>query len=133
MTGTRQTSDTVGRRRSGSDTGVGRVALLAVNPRLEKNPSHTRSRRVFDPVRRKLLRGSGELAYDRRRRSWIGETVTTYSDGSPSSVHTTDFVYDGNQIVLQFDKDGTGNVTANDLSHRYLNGPAVDRYWPTSG
>jgi RHS repeat-associated protein len=57
---------------------------------------------------------------------WIGETVTTYSGGSPSSVHTTDFAYDGNQIVLQFDKDGTGNVTASDLSHRCLNGPAVD-------
>jgi RHS repeat-associated protein len=62
-------------------------------------------------------------AFDR----WIGETVTAYSGGSPSSVQTTDFVYDGNQIVLQFDKDGTGNVTANDLSHRYLNGPAVDQ------
>ena len=64
--------------------------------------------------------------YDASNR-WIGETVTTYSGGSPSSVHTTDFAYDGNQIVLQFNKDGTGNVTANDLSHRYLNGPAVDQ------
>ena len=53
--------------------------------------------------------------------------MTTFSGGSPSSVHTTDFAYDGNQIVLQFNKDGTGNVTANDLSHRYLNGPAVDQ------
>ena len=64
--------------------------------------------------------------YDVENR-WIGETVTTYSGGSPSSVHTTDFAYDGNQIVLQFDKDGAGNVTANDLSHRYLYGPAVDQ------
>ena len=40
--------------------------------------------------------------YDASNR-WIGETVTTYASGSPSSVHTTDFAYDGNQIVLQFD------------------------------
>jgi hypothetical protein len=57
--------------------------------------------------------------YDVENR-WIGESVTTYSDSSPSSVHTTDFAYDGNQVALQFDKDGTGNVTATDLSHRYL-------------
>jgi RHS repeat-associated protein len=68
--------------------------------------------------------------YDVENR-WIGETVTTYSDGSPSSVHTTDFAYDGNQIVLQF--DGTSSpgspvsLTANNLSHRYVYGPAVDQ------
>jgi RHS repeat-associated protein len=103
------------------------TGFVGRNPRPGKKSWHTTRRHVFDPVRRKLLQASGELAYDPRRRPWIGETVTTYSDGSPSSVHTTDFAYDGNQIVLQFDKDGTGNVTAADLSHRYLNGPAVDQ------
>jgi RHS repeat-associated protein len=57
--------------------------------------------------------------------------VTKYTGGSPSSVHTTDFAYDGQQIALQF--DGTSapgspaTLTANNLSHRYLNGPAVDQ------
>ena len=124
-------SDTVFRPPSGSHTGVGRVSLLAANTRLGKNPSHTRSRRVSGPVRRELHRGSGGLAYDGRRGPWIGETVTTYSGGSPSSVHTTDFAYDGNQIVLQFDATSTPgapvSLTATNLSHRYLYGPAVDQ------
>jgi RHS repeat-associated protein len=61
----------------------------------------------------------------------VGETVTAYSGGNPSSVHTTDYAYDGNQIVLQFDATSTPGtavtLTANNLSHRYLNGPAVDQ------
>jgi RHS repeat-associated protein len=109
------------------DNGVGQIAFLVPNSRLGKNFSRARRRRVFGHLSRKWPRGSGELAYDRRRRSWIGEKTTTYSDGSPSSVHTTDFAYDGNQIALQFDKDGTGNVAATDLSHRYVSGPAVDQ------
>jgi RHS repeat-associated protein len=36
-------------------------------------------------------------------------------------------VYDGNQIVMQFQKTGTGDLAATDLSHRYLWGPAVDQ------
>ena len=68
--------------------------------------------------------------YDVENR-WIGETVTAYADGSPTSVHTTDFVYDGNQIVLQFDKtSATGSasaLTVSNLSHRYVSGPAVDQ------
>jgi RHS repeat-associated protein len=86
---------------------------------------------VCGNVSRNPHRGSGGLSYDLRRRPWIGETVTTYSDGSPSSVQTTDFVYDGNQIVLQFDATSTPgspvSLTANNLSHRYLSGPAVDQ------
>jgi RHS repeat-associated protein len=39
----------------------------------------------------------------------------------------TCYVYDGNQIVLQFDKTGTGDLGATDLSHRYLWGAAVDQ------
>jgi RHS repeat-associated protein len=61
----------------------------------------------------------------------VSETVTAYSGGNPSSVHTTDYAYDGNQIVLQFDATSTPGtpvtLTANTLSHRYLNGPAVDQ------
>ena len=68
--------------------------------------------------------------YDVENR-WIGETVTAYSGGSPTSVHTTDFAYDGNQIVLQFDATSTPgtsvSLTASNLSHRYLSGPAVDQ------
>ena len=65
--------------------------------------------------------------YDASNR-WIGETVTTYSGGSPSSVQTTDFVYDGNQIVLQFDKDWHRQRHGQrPVSHRYLYGPAVDQ------
>jgi RHS repeat-associated protein len=41
--------------------------------------------------------------------------------------HQTRFAYDGNQIVLQFDKDKHGNVTDANLSHRYFWGPAVDQ------
>jgi RHS repeat-associated protein len=77
-------------------------------------------------------------SYDAENR-WIGETVIN-GDGS---VHTTAFGYDPGagggggagtgQIVLQFDKDvpsATGSasaLTVNDLSHRYLWGPAVDQ------
>jgi RHS repeat-associated protein len=59
---------------------------------------------------------------------WIGETINA---GTASETKTL-FVYDGNQIVMQFDKafDGTGgdqSAAASDLSHRYLWGPAVDQ------
>jgi hypothetical protein len=53
---------------------------------------------------------------------WIGETVV-----SGGTTQQTRFVYDGNQIVLQFDKTGTGNLAASNLSYRYLWGPAVDQ------
>jgi RHS repeat-associated protein len=39
----------------------------------------------------------------------------------------TAFVYDGEQILEQFDGTGSGNLTAENLSHRYLWGPAVDQ------
>jgi RHS repeat-associated protein len=43
-------------------------------------------------------------------------------------VHQTRFIYDGNQVVLQFDKTGEGSLAASDLSHRYLWNPqAVDQ------
>jgi len=57
---------------------------------------------------------------------WIGENID--SDGDGAVDHQTRFAYDGNQIVLQFDKAGTGTVTGADLSHRYLWQPnAVDQ------
>jgi hypothetical protein len=35
-------------------------------------------------------------------------------------------VYDGGQVVLQFDKSGSGDLEDSDLTHRYLWGPQVD-------
>jgi RHS repeat-associated protein len=44
------------------------------------------------------------------------------------STTQTAFIYDGGQVVLQFDKSGTSSVAAGDLSHRYLWNPqAVDQ------
>jgi RHS repeat-associated protein len=73
--------------------------------------------------------------YDVENR-WIGEDI---ENGAGVVQHETRFVYDGNQIVLQFDTDVSGTsgssgatgsasaMTAADLSHRYLWGPAVDQ------
>jgi RHS repeat-associated protein len=63
-----------------------------------------------------------DYLYDVENR-WIGENIDANGDGSID--HQRRFVYDGNQIVLQFDKDGTGNVSNADLSHRYLWQPAA--------
>jgi RHS repeat-associated protein len=49
------------------------------------------------------------------------------SDGDGTVDSSTIFVYDGNQIALQFDHTGTSDVAAADLSHRYLWGSAVDQ------
>ena len=54
---------------------------------------------------------------------WIGETITPAS----GTATQTRFVYDGKQIVMQFDGAASGDLTAADLSHRYLWGPAVDQ------
>jgi RHS repeat-associated protein len=50
-------------------------------------------------------------------------------DGASGStaIHQMAFVYDGAQIALQFEKTGTGDISASGLSHRYLWGPAVDQ------
>jgi RHS repeat-associated protein len=53
----------------------------------------------------------------------IGRTST--SDGVVLT--STAFAYEDGQVVLQFHKLGTGDLTANDLSNRYLWGPAVDQ------
>jgi len=71
--------------------------------------------------------------YDAEGR-WIGENI---ANGSGVVTHETRFVYNGSQIVLQFDADsplpsgegqgeGFAMTTAN-LSHRYLLGPGVDQ------
>ena len=71
-----------------------------------------------------------EYTYDAFNR-WVGETIYSADpDTNPSTaevVHQTRYVYDGNQIVMQFDKAGSGDLAASDLSHRYLWGPAVDQ------
>ncbi len=51
----------------------------------------------------------------------------TDSNGDGTVDHQTRFIYDGNNIALQFDKTGTGNLAAANLTHRYLYGPAVDQ------
>ncbi len=54
---------------------------------------------------------------------WIGETVSVPGQ----AVQQTRFVYDGSQIALEFDMTGSGNLSAGNLSHRYLWGPAADQ------
>ena len=67
-----------------------------------------------------------DYAYDTQNR-WIKKTLD--SDGASGSdpIVQTVFVYDGNQIALQFEKTGVGDVAAADLAHRYLWGAAVDQ------
>jgi RHS repeat-associated protein len=52
----------------------------------------------------------------------IGQTITT-----GATTTQTRFVFDGNQIVVQFDGTGGSDLAAANLSHRYLWGPAVDQ------
>jgi RHS repeat-associated protein len=56
--------------------------------------------------------------YDPQNR-WIASTVDADGEG-PEAAQTTHFVYDENQIVLEFGNSG-------ELTHRYLWGPAVDQ------
>ena len=58
---------------------------------------------------------------------WIGRTVDTDGDTGSAPVERTVFVYEGGQVVLQFDGTGTGDLGGGDLSHRYLWGAAVDQ------
>jgi len=60
--------------------------------------------------------------YDANNR-WLGETIAVPGE----SLQQTRYVYDGTQIIAQFDKTGSGDLAASDLSHRYLWGPAVDQ------
>jgi RHS repeat-associated protein len=58
-----------------------------------------------------------QYRYDPENRL-VGENIDSNGDGQID--HQIRFAYDGNQIVLQFDKDGEDTVTGDDLSHRYL-------------
>ncbi len=57
----------------------------------------------------------------------IRKTVDPDGQQGTADLLQTAYVYDGDQIVLQFDRTGGGDVQASDLSHRYLWGPAVDQ------
>jgi RHS repeat-associated protein len=65
-----------------------------------------------------------EYAYDFGNR-WVRKVLN--SDGNGTANASTIFVHDDNQIALQFDDVGSGNLTDDDLSHRYLRGPTVDQ------
>jgi RHS repeat-associated protein len=62
-----------------------------------------------------------DYLYDVENR-WIGENIFNGTE------HQIRFAYDGNQIVLQFDKDGSSTLDSSNLSHRYTWLPgAVDQ------
>jgi len=65
-----------------------------------------------------------EYAYDHANR-WIRKQSDDDADGTVDG--STVFVYDGDQIVLQFDSDDASDAAAADLSHRYLWGPGRDQ------
>ena len=54
-----------------------------------------------------------------------GRTVDNTHDGTIDAEDA--YVYDGQNPVLQFHKNGSGNMSNADLSRRFLNGPAVDQ------
>ncbi len=58
-----------------------------------------------------------EYAYDYGQR-WVRKTLDTDGDGTIESSRL--FVHDSGQIVLDFEKTGTGDAANSDLSHRYL-------------
>jgi RHS repeat-associated protein len=65
-----------------------------------------------------------DYAYDYANRL-VGKVLDADGDGTVDS--SSAFVYDGNQIVLQFEKTGTDDISASSLSNRYFWGPAVDQ------
>ncbi len=76
-----------------------------------------------DPATRAI-----DYLYDTENR-WIGRDVDSDGDGQIDT--RTRFIYDGNQIVLQFDRaiapsdDSADPLTLENLSHRYLWNPAA--------
>ena len=58
-----------------------------------------------------------EYAYDYGQR-WVRKTLDTDADATIESSRI--FVHDSGQIVLGFEKTGTGDAANSDLSHRYL-------------
>ena len=64
-----------------------------------------------------------EYAYDHGQR-WVRKTLDTDADGTIEESQV--FVHSGGQIVLDFQKTGTGDAGNSDLAHRYLWGGSVD-------
>ena len=68
-----------------------------------------------------------EYSYDYQNRL-ISRTLDPDGTSGATAVEQSFFVHDGNQIALQFDKTGSGDLAATDMSHRYLWNPqAVDQ------
>jgi len=65
-----------------------------------------------------------EYAYDFGNR-WVRKLLDTGGDGTAEESRI--FVYDGNQIVLDFSGPAGSELTAAELNKRYLWGPAVDQ------
>ena len=55
----------------------------------------------------------------------VRKTVGNETSGVETVNDSTVFVYDGNQVLLQFDHAGSGDAAATDLSHCYLWNPQV--------
>ena len=56
----------------------------------------------------------------------VGKTVSN-EEGESETDSQEAYVYDGQNVILQFHKDGSGDLDNDDLSRRFLNGPAVDQ------
>ncbi len=98
------------------------TAKLSRNTHLGKFSLGGKRRRAFAHLNRNPHRGSGKLSYESHRNRWIGENIFSGTE------HQIRFAYDGNEVVLQFDKDGSGTLDASNLSHRYTWLPnAVDQ------
>ncbi len=64
--------------------------------------------------------------YDHVNR-WIKRVIDPDGASGADDILQRVFIYDGNQIVLQFDKTGAGSLVSADRSHRYVWGPLVDQ------
>jgi RHS repeat-associated protein len=74
-----------------------------------------------------LVTSSIKQTYDPLDR-WIRRSVDSDGPESPAAAIDTFFSWEGGQIALQFDGDpGENGAGPDDLSHRYLWGPAVDQ------
>ena len=68
-----------------------------------------------------------EYTYDCFNRL-VSRTLDSDGTSGATAVEQSVYVYEGTQIVAQFDKTGVGDLAATDLSHRYLWNPqAVDQ------
>jgi len=65
-----------------------------------------------------------EYAYDYQNR-WVRKRLDADGDGHTDQRRL--FVYDGNQIVMDFRRANSGNMQIGHLRERYLWGPAVDQ------